>query len=73
VAEKQADRVLPIASISKLMTAVVSLDAKHGLNAPLNVTAQDQDFDKFTSSRLSVGAISSCSARQARGTLSPTW
>lgn len=54
--EKQADRVLPIASISKLMTAVVSLDAKHALNAPLNVTVQDQDFDKFTGSRLSVGA-----------------
>lgn len=54
--EKQADRVLPIASISKLMTAVVSLDAKHALNAPLNVTVQDQDFDKFTGSRLSVGS-----------------
>ncbi|TDY20127.1 murein-DD-endopeptidase [Paraburkholderia sp. BL6665CI2N2] len=54
--EKQADRVMPIASVSKLMTAVVSLDAKHALNAPLNVTVQDQDFDKFTGSRLSVGA-----------------
>jgi len=55
--EKQADRVMPIASVSKLMTAVVSLDAKHKLNAPLNVTVQDQDFDKFTGSRLSVGSI----------------
>ncbi|MFM0608339.1 serine hydrolase [Paraburkholderia sediminicola] len=54
--EKQADRVMPIASISKLMTAVVSLDAKHALNAPLNVTVQDQDFDKLTGSRLSVGS-----------------
>jgi D-alanyl-D-alanine endopeptidase (penicillin-binding protein 7) len=54
--EKQADRVLPIASVSKLMTAVVSLDARHVLNAPLNVTVQDQDFDKFTGSRLSVGS-----------------
>ncbi|MFM0202706.1 hypothetical protein PQR53_22870 [Paraburkholderia fungorum] len=33
LAEKQGDRVIPIASISKLMTAVVSLDAKHLLNA----------------------------------------
>jgi D-alanyl-D-alanine endopeptidase (penicillin-binding protein 7) len=55
--EKQADLVLPIASVSKLMTAVVSLDAKHALNTPLNVTVQDQDFDKFTGSRLSVGSI----------------
>lgn len=54
--EKQADRVMPIASVSKLMTAVVSLDARHALNAPLSVTAQDQDFDKFTGSRLSVGS-----------------
>ncbi|MFT4068156.1 serine hydrolase [Paraburkholderia sp.] len=53
---KQADRVLPIASISKLMTAVVSLDAKRPLNAPLDVTPQDRDFDKFTGSRLSVGS-----------------
>lgn len=56
LAEKQADRVMAIASVSKLMTAVVSLDAKHALNAPLNVTVQDQDFDKFTGSRLSVGS-----------------
>ncbi|PRX27852.1 murein-DD-endopeptidase [Paraburkholderia sp. BL18I3N2] len=54
--EKQADLVMPIASVSKLMTAVVSLDAQHALNAPLNVTVQDQDFDKFTGSRLSVGS-----------------
>ncbi|MFM0056802.1 serine hydrolase [Paraburkholderia phytofirmans] len=54
--EKQADRVMPIASVSKLMTAVVSLDAKHALNVPLSVTVQDQDFDKFTGSRLSVGS-----------------
>lgn len=54
--EKQADRVMPIASVSKLMTAVVSLDTKRALNAPLDVTVQDQDFDKFTGSRLSVGS-----------------
>ncbi|WP_176061078.1 serine hydrolase [Paraburkholderia sp. BCC1876] len=54
--EKQADRIMPIASVSKLMTAVVSLDAKHALNAPLDVTVHDQDFDKFTGSRLSVGS-----------------
>jgi D-alanyl-D-alanine endopeptidase (penicillin-binding protein 7) len=54
--EKQAEQVMPIASVSKLMTAVVSLDAKHALSKPLNVTVQDQDFDKFTGSRLSVGS-----------------
>ncbi|AFT89056.1 serine hydrolase [Paraburkholderia phenoliruptrix] len=55
--EKEADRVMPIASVSKLMTAVVSLDARHALDAPLRVTVQDQDFDKFTGSRLSVGSV----------------
>jgi len=55
--EKQADTVMPIASISKLMTAVVSLDARHAPDAPLSVTVQDQDFDKFTGSRLSVGSV----------------
>ena len=55
--EKQADRVMPIASVSKLMTAVVALDTRHALDAPLNVTVQDQDFDKFTGSRLSVGSV----------------
>ena len=54
--EKQADRVLPIASVSKLMTAVVSLDAKRQLNGPLEVLPQDRDFDKFTGSRLRVGS-----------------
>ena len=39
------------------MTAVVSLDARRSLNEPLNVTVQDQDFDKFTGSRLSVGSV----------------
>ncbi|HEY4299001.1 MAG TPA: serine hydrolase [Paraburkholderia sp.] len=56
LAEKHADDVRPIASISKLMTAVVALDVRHARNAPLNVTVQDQDFDKFTGSRLSVGS-----------------
>jgi D-alanyl-D-alanine endopeptidase (penicillin-binding protein 7) len=54
--EKQAGRIMPIASVSKLMTAVVSLDEKHALNKPLDVAVQDQDFDKFTGSRLSVGS-----------------
>nr|WKF60056.1 D-alanyl-D-alanine endopeptidase [Paraburkholderia busanensis] len=56
LAEKQAERIMPIASVSKLMTAVVSLDTQHALNAPLDVTDQDRDYDKFTGSRLSVGS-----------------
>jgi D-alanyl-D-alanine endopeptidase (penicillin-binding protein 7) len=39
------------------MTTVVSLDARRALNAPLDVTVQDQDFDKFTGSLLSVGSV----------------
>ncbi|BBO59606.1 D-alanyl-D-alanine endopeptidase [Mycoavidus sp. B2-EB] len=54
--EKNAQAVLPIASISKLMTAMVTLDANLPLTEILEVSNADRDFEKGTSSRLSVGS-----------------
>ncbi|HKT63362.1 MAG TPA: serine hydrolase [Burkholderia sp.] len=53
---RNARTVRPIASISKLMTAVVARDADRPLNGVLRVTARDRDTIKFTGSRLPVGA-----------------
>jgi D-alanyl-D-alanine endopeptidase (penicillin-binding protein 7) len=53
--EKNAHSVLPIASITKLMTAMVTLDAQLGLNETLTVTDDDVDTLKGTRSRLRVG------------------
>ncbi|MFJ2992592.1 serine hydrolase [Pandoraea sp. NPDC087047] len=51
-----ADQVRPIASLSKLMTAVVWLDSAPTMRAPLSVTNADLDTLKFTHSRLAVGS-----------------
>lgn len=53
---KNPEAVLPIASITKLMTALVVLEAKQDLNEILTVTTADVDRIKYTSSRLPVGA-----------------
>lgn len=53
---RNARAVRPIASISKLMTAVVARDADRPLNGVLRVTAHDRDTIKFTGSRLQVGS-----------------
>lgn len=53
---KNSEAVLPIASITKLMTALVVLEAKQDLNEILTVTTADVDRIKYTSSRLPVGA-----------------
>jgi serine-type D-Ala-D-Ala endopeptidase (penicillin-binding protein 7) len=53
--ERNAGSVLPIASITKLMTAMVVLDAKLSLSEILTVTDEDTDKLKNTSSRLVVG------------------
>lgn len=56
VLEKQPDAVLPIASISKLMTAMVVLDAKLDLQEVIAISDEDVDGLKGTRSRLPVGA-----------------
>lgn len=53
--EKNSDAVLPIASITKLMTAMVALDAQPDLQEKLRVTEEDIDLIKGTHSRLAVG------------------
>ena len=53
--EKQPDTVVPIASISKLMTAMVVLDAKLDLNEVITITDDDVDGLKGTRSRIPVG------------------
>lgn len=54
--EKNAEAVLPIASISKLMTAMVALDATPDLKEILTISQDDVDVLKGTSSRLRVGS-----------------
>ncbi len=53
--ERNAESVVPIASITKLMTAMVVLDAKLSLSETLTVTDEDTDKLKNTTSRLAVG------------------
>lgn len=53
---KNADTVRPIASITKLMTAMVILDAGLDLDEPVTITRADQDTVKHTGSRLDFGA-----------------
>nr|MBL8411616.1 D-alanyl-D-alanine endopeptidase [Dechloromonas sp.] len=55
VIEKQPDVVVPIASISKLMTAMVVLDAKLNLQEVISIGDEDVDGLKGTRSRLPVG------------------
>jgi len=53
--ERHADRPMPIASITKLMTAMVVLDARQRLSETLTITRDDIDHLKNTGSRLRVG------------------
>ncbi|WP_028204181.1 D-alanyl-D-alanine endopeptidase [Paraburkholderia nodosa] len=55
--DKNSRAVVPIASISKLMTAMVVLDSKASLSEPIEVTDEDRDYEKNTGSRLSVGSV----------------
>jgi D-alanyl-D-alanine endopeptidase (penicillin-binding protein 7) len=53
--DKNSHEVVPIASISKLMTAMVVLDAKLDLHEVINIGEEDVDGLKGTRSRLPVG------------------
>jgi D-alanyl-D-alanine endopeptidase (penicillin-binding protein 7) len=54
--EKNANVALPIASITKLMTGLVVVEANQNMDEVLTVTNDDVDRHKFSSSRLPVGA-----------------
>ena len=53
--QKNANRVMPIASISKLMSAIVLLDADLNMNELVTITPEEIDRLKGTGSRLSIG------------------
>ena len=52
---KNADVVMPIASLTKLMTALVVVDARLPMDEMLEISADDVDREKNTHSRLTVG------------------
>ena len=53
--QKRPDEVTPIASITKLTTAMVVLDAGLDLNEPVSIQQEDVDTLKHSKSRLPVG------------------
>ena len=61
--EKNANDIVPIASLTKLMTAMVVLDANLDPQQAITITDEDVDVLKHSSSRVPVGATFS------RGTL----
>lgn len=55
--EKNAHSVVPIASITKVITAMTVLDAKQDLGELIRIDRADVDTFKFSSSRVPVGAL----------------
>jgi len=55
--EKNANRVVPIASLTKLMTAMVVLDARLDMDELIEIDRSDVDTVKHSSSRVPVGAL----------------
>ncbi len=53
--DKNAQVVLPIASLTKLMTSIVVIEAGQALDEVLTVTQADVDTEKRSGSRLAVG------------------
>lgn len=53
---KNSEAVLPIASLTKLMTATVVVEARQNLEDLITITNDDVDTEKNSSSRLTVGA-----------------
>ena len=54
---RQPDEPMPIASVTKLMTAMVILDSKLPLDEPIEITNADHDLRRLTGSRLRAGAV----------------
>jgi serine-type D-Ala-D-Ala endopeptidase (penicillin-binding protein 7) len=52
---RHSDVAMPIASITKLMTALVVLDARQPLDEPIQISEADRDLPKASFSRLTVG------------------
>lgn len=54
---KNIDHVVPIASITKLMTAMVVIDSAPNLQAPITITDDDVDYLRGSRSRLGIGSV----------------
>jgi D-alanyl-D-alanine carboxypeptidase/D-alanyl-D-alanine endopeptidase (penicillin-binding protein 7) len=54
--EKNANVQVPIASLTKLMTAMVVLDSKQDMDEPISIDRADVDMLKHSTSRVPVGA-----------------
>lgn len=54
--EKNAQIALPIASITKLMTSLIVVEANQKMDEPITVTEEDIDREKFSHSRLRIGS-----------------
>jgi D-alanyl-D-alanine endopeptidase (penicillin-binding protein 7) len=54
---RNSDVAAPIASITKLMTALVVLDAHQPMDEPLEITPAETDLPKTNFSRLTVGTV----------------
>lgn len=54
---KNPETIQPIASITKLVTAMVVLDARQDLNERVEILEDDKSKLKFTRSRLRIGAV----------------
>ena len=54
--EKNANQIVPIASLTKLMTAMVVLDAKQDMNELIAIEQRDVDMLKHSTSRVPVGS-----------------
>ena len=53
---RESDVAVPIASISKLMTTMVVLEANQAQDEIIKITEDDMDYEKYTRSRLKVGS-----------------
>lgn len=53
--QRNANRVVPVASLSKLMTAMVILDAALPMDEIITITKQDKDRIRYAKSRLRYG------------------
>jgi serine-type D-Ala-D-Ala endopeptidase (penicillin-binding protein 7) len=54
---KNSEAVLPIASLTKLMTALVVVDARQPMDDLIEITQEDVDTEKNSSSKLAVGSV----------------
>jgi len=54
---KNDHAVLPIASLTKLMTGLVIAESKLSMDEPIRITQDDVDTEKGSSSRLAVGTV----------------